>query len=323
MEEAPHIQPQAIINELRSRRDVPLFYHPDYLDLVCGKGAYSYLGCTDGSGELAAFMPVFIKSKWGIKAWVMPPLTPYGGIFFLPSVYEGKRTAVYTKMKKYTAEILKQAPKPAFTSITTLPAFPDTQVFNWQGWQNRFRYTYRIDHKPGLEDFQLNLSSKTRNGIEKGKADLEVKRSQDLDLFFLLNKATFDRQAVEMVYNQDVVKAIYEGLRNHPFFGVEMLVSYENGEAVAGIMVLRDASTMYYLLSGRKSTAHRGAVSLLIYEAITEAISQGLQFDFEGSNLEGIEPFFRSFGGELTPVCHHLKAGNLFWKVLLTVSGKL
>jgi hypothetical protein len=45
-----------------------------------------------------------------------------------------------------------------------------------------------------------------------------------------------------------------------------------------------------------------GAMSLLFWNAIKLASEKGLAFNFEGSMIPGVERFFRSFGGGLTPV---------------------
>ena len=51
-----------------------------------------------------------------------------------------------------------------------------------------------------------------------------------------------------------------------------------------------------------KDSGLQGVNNLLVRESITAAKELGCStFDFEGSMLEGVEKFFRSFGPELVP----------------------
>lgn len=65
---------------------------------------------------------------------------------------------------------------------------------------------------------------------------------------------------------------------------------------------MTDQHTVYYLLGGGDPELRTsGATSLLMWEGIRWASEQGKQFDFEGSMVEPIERFFRSFGARQIP----------------------
>jgi hypothetical protein len=56
---------------------------------------------------------------------------------------------------------------------------------------------------------------------------------------------------------------------------------------------------MYYLLSTRAPGSHNGAISLLAWTAIQDAIARKLTFDFDGfGGVSGFE-FQNGFGGTL------------------------
>ena len=70
----------------------------------------------------------------------------------------------------------------------------------------------------------------------------------------------------------------------------------------AGVYLVSDSRSVYYLLGGSDpELRNSGATSLLMWEAIRWASEQGKQFDFEGSIVEPIERFVRSFGARQTP----------------------
>jgi len=75
------------------------------------------------------------------------------------------------------------------------------------------------------------------------------------------------------------------------------------GIAHAGAVIIHDRLRSYYIIGG-VSEEHRnsGGMNLVLWKAITEAHARGQRiFDFEGSMIEPIESFFRSFGAHQTP----------------------
>jgi lipid II:glycine glycyltransferase (peptidoglycan interpeptide bridge formation enzyme) len=102
----------------------------------------------------------------------------------------------------------------------------------------------------------------------------------------------------------------------HPFRMIETIVNKsierkqgriytaytEDNALQSAIFVINDSQTSYYLLGGNDySLKNINSNAVLLWHAIRDALAEGRSFDFEGSMNEGIEHFFRSFGGEQTP----------------------
>ena len=80
-----------------------------------------------------------------------------------------------------------------------------------------------------------------------------------------------------------------------------MLVARDvDGTVRAAGYFVHDERYTTYLLAATDAEL-RGAASLVLWEAIRRAAQRGTAFDFEGSMLEHVEPFVRSFGGVPTP----------------------
>lgn len=77
-----------------------------------------------------------------------------------------------------------------------------------------------------------------------------------------------------------------------------------------------DENVCYYLL-GASDTKFRssGAQSLILWEGIQFVAKHSCVFDFEGSMVEGIENFFRQFGGVCTAF-YTVSRRNFLKKVL-------
>ena len=77
------------------------------------------------------------------------------------------------------------------------------------------------------------------------------------------------------------------------------LAADEAGTAHAAVYLVWDDDTVYYLMSGSDPELRKsGAVSLCLWEAIRYSVGRFQRFDFEGSVVEPIERYFRSFGSE-------------------------
>jgi hypothetical protein len=78
-----------------------------------------------------------------------------------------------------------------------------------------------------------------------------------------------------------------------------------------------DSQSCYYLF-GAALPAHKnsGAMSLLMWEGIQLAAAKGLSFNFEGSMVESVERFFRSFGARQQPYLSVERHNSFFYKLL-------
>ena len=73
----------------------------------------------------------------------------------------------------------------------------------------------------------------------------------------------------------------------------------EIGNVHASYYFVYDKNVCYYLISGSNPEFRSsGAQTLILWEGIQFAAKVSKAFDFEGSMIEGIETFFRAFGGE-------------------------
>jgi hypothetical protein len=110
---------------------------------------------------------------------------------------------------------------------------------------------------------------------------------------------TFTRQDMSIsLANMDCIFSGFPPEKNSYCF-----LSSTNGHPVAGVYIVHDAHTAYYLMGGYSKNAHHGAGALAMWHAILKAKEMGLEvFDFEGSIIPAIERYFRGFGGKLTPI---------------------
>jgi len=151
--------------------DLPLFYQGWYL---------------------RAIWPYYKKTKYGLSYITMPPLTPYLGPWVL-NMQPKKIHKTYSYEHTVIGELCDSLPQVHFSTTHTHPLMNNLLATTWNGYQEKSRYTYRLD----LDDNQSlwdGISVKQRNIIRKAQASLTVSETEDIDQFYDINKKSFQRQ---------------------------------------------------------------------------------------------------------------------------------
>ena len=84
--------------------------------------------------------------------------------------------------------------------------------------------------------------------------------------------------------------------------GYVLQVNDESGTPLAaGYFIDFEGKTTYLVGAKKPGLKETGAQGLVLWEAIKRSMGNSRIFDFEGSMLEGVESFFRTFGGRPIP----------------------
>jgi hypothetical protein len=183
-----------------------------------------------------------------------------------------------------------------FTQANWLP-------FYWAVFSQTTRYTYRLPDLSDRQKLWSGLRENIRTDIRKAERrfGLHVRVDLGLDAFFPLNVQTFDRQGKKVPYTRDEVSRLDDACSRRSARKI-FIAEDSQGRAHAGVYVVWDQHSAYYLMGGGDPELRRsGATSLCMWEAIKFASTVTQSFDFEGSMMEPVERFFRAFGAEQTP----------------------
>lgn len=258
------------------------------------------IGLYDAGGSLRGGFCLYGQQRFGLRVLRNPPFTPQVGPFFEgratnPAAKTDEQRAVVEAMAGYLA-----SSGAAVVSLGLSLGVTDCLPFYWRGYKVIPHYTYRIDLKQSEEDLLAAMSVDRRNDIRKAQKDgLAVEEVSDVSELGSLVIGTFARK--DKRFPREMMDPI---LQNYPPGQDSFcIISRYQGQPVAGVYVIFDSRSAYYLMGGYCGGAHHGAGPLAMYHAIMRAKSQGLGvFDFEGSIIPPIEKYFRGFGGQLTPV---------------------
>ena len=288
-----------------------IFHRADWLNIF---GDFFILCCLDKTNDIIAGMPCFVKKKLFFKLTSHPNLTPYQGVIFRK--IEGNNFQKISLKKEITKEILGRLKKKGFTyiSFNIPPEIIDIQPYIWEGFNSSVRYTYRL--RLDKDESILNCFARCRKrDIKRALSQgLNVEFNDDFKTMITLVKKTFQRQKMGVTFETDAWKC-FNFLKQKG--RCKCLICYDKEDTpLAGVFIIWDEKRSYQLLSGfdyEKKRREAGPFSVWNAIKYTKKQLKLNEYDFEGSMIPGVEEYFRSFGGELTPY-YHLEKISLAYK---------
>ena len=283
-----------------TENSIPLFSQAWWLDAVAGENNWDVV-IIERNKEIIASMPFMLTKRLGVISLSQPKLTQSLG----PWIKE--TNSKYAKRLSLEKDLMNEL-------IDKLPEFDIFQQnwnlnmtnwlpFFWKGFAQTTRYTYILplisDSKKLWEGLQDNIRSDIKKAQNKYK--LSVRSDLPIRDFIKLQQKTFERQNIAMQIPLDLIERLDQECSKRKIRKMMIAVD-EMGRHHAGIYIVWDHQSAYYLMSGGDPLLRNsGATSYLLWEAINFASSVTASFDFEGSMMEPIERFFRAFGAKQTP----------------------
>lgn len=252
-------------------------------------------------GTIQAALPFTTRQRFGLTAISQPTLTQTLGPWLRPST--AKYARQLSQEKDLLQKLFEQLPKFAHyqqnwhcTRTNWLPLY-------WLGYEQTTRYTYRLEDLSSEEQVWGELQENIRREIRKAsnKEGVKVRTDLDIEAFLTLNEKVFARQNMALPYTRDFVRRLDKAAAQNQARKI-FIAEDEQGRHHAGVYLIWDDNTAYYLMGGGDpDLRNSGATSLCMWEAIQFAATVTKNFDFEGSMIEPVERFFRGFGAVQTP----------------------
>lgn len=283
-----------------TEKSIPIFSRDWWLDAVCGNEHWDVAIVTNGDLVIGA-MPYYMKIKYGFKILCQPKLTQTLGPWI--RINEAKYTNQLAYQKDIMQNLIVQLPSYNYFSQNWHYSITNWLPFYWQGFEQTTHYTYIIPELSSLDNVFSELRENIRGDIRKAsnRFSLQVRTNLSLDDFFKLNESTFIRQNKKVPYNKELVKKIDNACHQRNCRKI-FIAEDEDGRLHAGVYIIWDENSAYYLMGGGEpDLRNSGASSLCLWEAIKYASKVTQKFDFEGSMLEPVERFVRAFGAKQTP----------------------
>lgn len=240
---------------------------------------------------------IAVETRKGMRCIVQPPLTQTAGPWL--DIPAGKMASRLAQEKDLLGELIGRLPAHDYLALHLHPLRQNWLPYAWAGFSQTTRYTYVLRELGDEAALWAGFAKNIRSDINKAEKRVKIERGDDVERFFRLHALTFSRQGIATPYDLALVRRLHAAATAHEaitlFFAID-----EQGRDHAGLCMVNDGYTAYYLMGGADPELRSsGASSLLLWAAIRHAAAAGAQvFDFEGSMIEPIERFFRGFGAE-------------------------
>lgn len=226
----------------------------------------------------------------------MPEKTQTLGIWISPDIrgdYEKIKDIIYR-----IADELSNC-KTVFHNLS--PSFSYVLPFRWKGYSIETAFTYRISDLTDLDSIYKKLGKSTKKNIKYAQNRVKIVSNKEFEHMWDLLLKTYRLQGRDYKVSRELSERLfYESIENG--HGIYLEAVDENNHVHSCGFFVFDENVFYYLTGARNPEFSKSQSQiLLIWEAIQIASKNSLIFDFEGSMVEGIEKFFRQFGGECVP----------------------
>ena len=288
-----------------------VFEQPWWLDIVAKD---SWGECfVEEKEKIIARLP-YVNIKGCISN---PRLNQTLGIWMDDSLkkFERGNSQLY-KQKEIIKQLLQQLPKHKKISITLDSSVEYILPFRWNGFRIEPTFSYRLSCLGGFDEIKKKFGKTVQKNVNAATKKVTIEtNAKDIETFLTLLDMSFARQNRKMPINADLIRnAVQKAIECEQ--GRLMLAVDEQGKAHSGAFFLYDKKVCYYLLGGQDPEYKSdGSQNLLLYKGIEFATTVSEYFDFEGSMVEGIENFFRQFGG-IQVINYHVAKQPFFNELL-------
>lgn len=277
-----------------------LYHHPAYLDVIAPGWQCLELR---RDGTLLAIMPLHCKQKANYTYALQPSFSQYWGIC-LAHEPSGTPYKAFSHRRKVGKAMVEAVPADIKWFLQGFPPEYDyPHPWYWAGYALGTRYTYRLDLEQGFGAVEQGFGADTRYDVRKALgAGLSVSETGDIGAMLALVKENANSGKVLLKpHEAELLPRLTEMLLAQ---GLGRLYAVRGGDGgIQGMALVGSYAGKSFYLFSAQSPAHAsgGGMTLLLSEAIRKACESDRIFDFEGSMIEGIEGFFRGFGGRPVP----------------------
>lgn len=291
---------------------IPVFLQYWWMDAVCADWDVAIVMNGD---KVAGIWPYNKEQKIGVSIRRNPALTPYLGpyIFFPHDLKESKYESFEHET---TGKLLDAMPAVKVWHVALLPGQKQVGLYNATGFDAVPRQTFIMPLQEEEEVIFARLHEDYRRNLRKAEAEITIEHEPDmLPKLWEYQKATLNRKDVNMHFTMHQIQALFEACMQRNC--TRLWVARKDGVVQAILWHMWDGVRAYYLVGSKNpDTKDNRAMTALIWNAIRESKKMGkISFDFEGSMDQGVEKFFRNFGGQRELYLTLQKNDSLIWKL--------
>jgi hypothetical protein len=296
--------------EFCKQEHIPIYSQYWWLDTLCGKNNWDVLLYEKG-GEIWASMPYYMKKKYGFISLTMPKFTQHIGPYI-----KYPKNQKYPKKLSLEKEIMNYFINelPKFDSFIQNFHYDITNwlPFHWKNFTQTTNYTYVIEDFTNINE---NFSKANKRLFKKGIDNIKIIDDLSVEEFYEICKLTYQRQNLKISYSLEIIKKIFETC-NKRKCGKALFAVDDNNNIHSVSYIIWDNYYIYSIIGGGDpKLRNSGAKNLIFFEEMKLAQEKNIGLNFEGSMIENIETFYRSFGATQKPYFNISKTNSKLLKI--------
>lgn len=230
----------------------------------------------------------------------MPEWTQTLGVWIREDFRKYKRGNSQNNIQKEIIfELIKKLPKHNSFKMRLVSSNKYILPYRWLGFKIEPTFSYRINFSY-IKDFDLikqKYSKHINRDINGANRKIHIEESCNIEDLIKLRDLTFKRQnrrnPVDTRETYNIIDKILKINGGRLIYGIN-----EDGKVYNCAFTPYDKESCYYLMAyNNPEYQASNTMCLLTNDCINFAFENSDFFDFEGSMVEGIENYFRAFGG--------------------------
>lgn len=269
-----------------------LFEQPWWLNIVA-EGEWSEVLVKEENKIKGRFPFYYNKKNHSIE---LPTLTQTCGIWIRLDK-DSRGNEDIGEKKQIIYELIEQLPKSKNIKVALDCSVDYILPFIWKGFKVVPRVSYRIEDLSDIDSVYGAFSKTVKKNIKSAQKKVDIIEESDVEVLLDIMDKTFAAQGRKYPVSRNIVRKIVTECDKREQGKMFTAIDKDNNVHACSYFVY-DKDVYYYLIAGSDSEFRSsGAQTLILWEAIKHAAVKSKIFDFEGSMIEGIETFFRRFGG--------------------------
>jgi len=303
---------QQYISICASNQNIPVFLQHWWMDAVCTDWDVAIAMNGD---KVAGVWPYNKEQKMGVAIVRTPKLTPYQGPFVL---YPQDLKASNKDGFEYEtiAGLIEQLHAAKVWDVSTVPGQKQAGLLKANGFSIGIRQTFLIDLLQEEQALLGNMKESLRRNIKAASVELSLEQDNTaLAMLFEYQKHTLDKKDVMQAHSfADMQKLMQACIDNN---SGAIYTAKQGADTLAIVWCVWDANCSYYFMGAQKpGNDNYKAMPALLWHCMKQAKARGnTTFDMEGSMDQGVERFFRGFGGQRELYLTLKKNDSLIWKL--------
>ncbi|RDV24011.1 GNAT family N-acetyltransferase [Alteromonas aestuariivivens] len=298
---AQKISQHAQLNQIQDQEIdalAPTIFHERWWLEIATGGKYQAVDFVE-NGKVFGRLPYFTRKQFGFTEVKQAPLTNFLG----PAINdgEGKPNKKFLRRLQIVQGLIAQLPKASSIYIKCHRDVMDAVAFQAAGFKVSVQFTHVIEPAP-VDELWGSMRSKVRSSIRGARRNYRVADCTDSAAFLNFYNQNIEKRQLQNMMNGKVCKKLIDAALEKGRGRVLQSIHKDTGKMDAAIFYVWDKTSAYFLMTTHNARAsHRGVLKILIWEAIQDAVSRGLVFDFDGVSSIGCARSANDFTAEVVP----------------------